>query len=265
MSSLILIEQASAPSTPAAGKCRLYVTNDVPTQLHLVDDSGNIIRELDSKSFAAKGDLVSASAANTPVTLSAGADGLVLAAYSGAASGLKWVSPQLTNQAVAAVTGYAADTFLVGSNITVPAALVRVGTRYHCLFDVTKTGAGTAAAVITFRFGTLGTTGDAAICQFTFNVQTGVIDTGLFEVWIVFRTIGSGTAAVCAGVCTLRHNLAVTGLDTVEPNGFALRTSTSSGFNSTPASSICSVSVNGGASAAWTITIVNAEVDNLNV
>src|SRR6185312_8327928 len=40
---------------------------------------------------------------------------------------------------------YAADTYLAGSAVTVPASSWKVGTTYQCIFDMTKTGAGTAA------------------------------------------------------------------------------------------------------------------------
>ncbi len=43
--------------------------------------------------FNAKGDILSASADNTPAILSVGADGLSLVADSGEATGLKWAAP----------------------------------------------------------------------------------------------------------------------------------------------------------------------------
>lgn len=167
----------------------------------------------------------------------------------------------LKNQAVASVTGYASDTYLVGSSI--PLGLVTpliAGSRFHCIFDVTKTGAGVATPILIVRFGVNGSTADAAILTFTFNAQTGVIDNGVFEIWVTFRTVGAGTAAVLQGQATLHHNLASTGLGSVNPVGWQQLLVTSSGFNSAVASSIIGVSVNGGASASWTTTLVQAEV-----
>ena len=154
--------------------------------------------------------------------------------------------------------GFATDTYVTGSSITIPAQGVKVGSKFRCSFDVSKTAAGTATPIITLRFGTNGSTADTAICAFTFGAGTAAADVGTFEVWGVFRTVGSGTSAVVQGRCMLT-NLASTGLaSTVK----GVQT-TSSGFNSTTAGSIIGVSVNGGASAAWTVQMVEAELSNV--
>jgi hypothetical protein len=49
---------------------------------------------------------------------------------------------------------FAADTYLAGSGLTIPAGKVKVGTIYRCKFNVAKTGAGTATPIITVRVGT---------------------------------------------------------------------------------------------------------------
>ncbi len=156
--------------------------------------------------------------------------------------------------------GFATDTYLVGSSIAIPASSLKVGTRYHLIFNVSKTAAGTAAPVLNVRFGTLGTTGDAIKCAITFSAQTAAVDTGTFEVWATFRTVGSGTTAVLQCVGQRRHGLSVTGFGTLVSSAIAV---TSAGFDSTVGSSIIGTSVNGGTSAAWTITLVQAELSNL--
>src|SRR6185312_8106307 len=90
---------------------------------------------------------------------------------------------------------YAADTYLAGSAVTVPAGAYKVGSMYQCGFDMVKTAAGTATPIFTVRMGTLGTTGDAVIAQLNFAAGTAAVDTGWFEVYVVFRTVGSGTTA----------------------------------------------------------------------
>lgn len=156
--------------------------------------------------------------------------------------------------------GFAADTYLVGSSAPIPAGLLQAKSKYRCRFNVVKTAAGVAAPVIQVRFGTAGSTADAARCTLTFAAQTAVIDEGLFEVEVVFRTVGAGTAAVLQAVGALLHRLSITGLS-VDVSGVKL--STSAGFDSTVANSIIGLSVNGGASAAWTIQVVSAELVNL--
>ncbi len=156
--------------------------------------------------------------------------------------------------------GFAADTYLVGSSIAIPSGSLKIGTRYHLIFNVSKTAAGTATPILNIRFGTLGTTGDSAKCTLTWTAQTAATDTGTFEVWATFRAVGSGTTAVlqCAG--QRRHGASITGLGTLVSE---TKVATSAGFDSTVANSIIGASVNGGTSAAWTITNVTTTLENL--
>ncbi len=163
----------------------------------------------------------------------------------------------VTNAATAAVTGFAADTYLAGSALALPTGLIRAKTSMYWVFDVVKTAAGIAAPTVILRFGVNGTTGDAARLTFTFSAQTAAIDRGVFELWASFNSIGA--AGVLTGHCKLHHQLAVTGLNTVQPAGMQQLTVTSGGFDTAVANSLAGLSVNGGASAAWTITSVNAQ------
>ena len=163
---------------------------------------------------------------------------------------------QVNYSTAAQGAGFATDTYVIGSAIAIPSSLVVVGSFYHCIFDVSKTAAGTATPLVYLPFGTAGTTGDAVICTFTFTAGTAAADLGTIEVWALFRTVGSGTSAVVQGRCQINHNLSITGLvNLVNPT---LQV-TSSGFNSTTANSIIGVSVNGGTSASWTVQQVWTE------
>ena len=160
---------------------------------------------------------------------------------------------------------FAADTYLVGSEFTIPAGAVQAKTMYRCKFSVSKTGAGTATPILTVRFGTLGTVSDLAICTFTFPAQTAVIDEGLFEIFATFRSVGIGTTAVMGGAAILAHDNASAGTSAgtgLSVQGGPMAGNTGSGFNSTTGTKI-GLSVNGGASAAWTVPIVQAELLNL--
>lgn len=168
---------------------------------------------------------------------------------------------QAVNQSLSAQgPGFAADTYLAGSNVAIPATGLKAGTRYRLIFDASKTAAGVAAPVITLRFGTAGSVADAALVALTFPAQTAVADLGRFALDVTFRSVGSGTAAVVQAMASLIHGLAATGLST---SSAPVQIGTSSGFNSTPANSIIGVSVNGGASAAWTVSLVQATLENL--
>jgi hypothetical protein len=166
------------------------------------------------------------------------------------------------NQSVSTpAAGFASDTYLVGSSINIPSQGPKVGTKYRCKFDVSKTAAGTATAVVTLRYGTAGTTSDTARLTFTFTAGTAAADLGTFEIEAVFRTVGSGTNAVLQGRATITHQLsATTGIVNLVAPTLQV---TSGGFDSTVAASIIGISVNGGASAAWTIAMVDTTLENI--
>jgi hypothetical protein len=202
---------------------------------------------------------------SVPARLPVGSNGQALIADSNKATGNKWAAVTLTNASTSTVSaGYASDTYLAGSAVTMPDDGPVAGTIYHLKFDMVKTAAGTATPILTIRYGTAGTTADSALLTFTFTAGTGVADTGAFEVWLHFRTVGSGTSAVVVATATISHQLAATGLTSQGASGYAQTTTVSSGFNSTPAGSILGASFNGGSSFSGTNTLVEAEAFNLN-
>ena len=167
----------------------------------------------------------------------------------------------LYNQSLAQQgAGFATDTYLTGSSIAIPDGSLQAGARYRCIFNVVKTAAGTATPIINVRIGTAGTTADTSRGTLTHSAQTAVVDEGTFEVFVTFRSVGSGTSAVIQSLSRLSHRLSVTGLGTGvgEPE-----IATSAGFNSTTSGLIIGLSVNGGTSASWTVQLVQAELNNL--
>lgn len=163
----------------------------------------------------------------------------------------------LGNNSVADQVGFAADTYLIGSAIPLLSVVPRAGMIYRCSFDVTKTAAGVVAPAINLRFGTLGTTADTSRLLFTFPIQTAAIDDGMFEIWAMFRSIGA--AGVLQGRGRIEHGLSITGLSTLVSKMVPV---TSAGFATDLANAIIGLSVNGGASAAWTVRLVEARLIN---
>lgn len=166
------------------------------------------------------------------------------------------------NYSVANQTGFAADAYLLGSNVKMPQGLAKIGTIYRLKFDMVKTAAGVAAATLVLRFGTAGAIGDAALITFTFGAGTAAIDTGIFEVRAHFRAVGAATAVLVAMV-QLNHHLAATGLTATGASGTGILLGVSGTFNSTVANSFLGASFNGGAAFSGTNTIVQAEAVNV--
>jgi hypothetical protein len=171
---------------------------------------------------------------------------------------LQFYNQSLANQG----PGFNADTYVTGSSIPIPSTGMQAGTRYHALLDVTKTGAGTAVPTINVRFGTAGAVGDTSRCLLTLTAGTAAADTGTFEVWATFRSVGSGSSAVIQCMGQVRHRLTTTGL--INAGAVGTYMTTGGGFDSTVANSIIGLSINGGTSASWTVTLFQAELTNLN-
>lgn len=176
-------------------------------------------------------------------------------------TGLVYLPSGIMTSSVGNATGFATDTYLVGSGITLPTNnLFKAQTQYYCMFDMTKTAAGLGAFTINVRLGTLGTTADTSRLSLAFAVGTAVADTGTFELFVNFRSVGA--SATISGMVRCTHLLASTGLITTGASGIGIITGVSSAFDLTTPTRI-GVSVNGGASFAGTNTIVQSRLINL--
>lgn len=149
--------------------------------------------------------------------------------------------------------GFSSDTYVTGSAFPVTGRL-QAGSFLRWRISMSKTAAGTAAPTYNIRYGTAGAVGDTSRVLFTGPAQSGVADTAILEITAQFRAVGA--SAIIQGELELHHNLAVTGFATVNPAGLVILSTTSSAFDSTPTGSIIGISMNGGASAAWTVTSV---------
>lgn len=160
------------------------------------------------------------------------------------------------NFSTASQSGFATDTYVTGSSVAIPTGDgLSAGTRYRCTFSVTKTAAGTAAAVFTVRIGTAGAVGDTSRLAMTADVaQTAAVDSGIVTVEVLVRS-QSATGVIAGGV----------GIGNGSGAGLGSgATAVSSAFDNTYATltpaSFIGLSVNGGASAAWTINHVFTEL-----
>lgn len=157
--------------------------------------------------------------------------------------------------------GFATDTYLTGSYVVIPPGRLKAGSIYRVKLQVTKTAASTATPIITVRTGTAGTTADTSRVALTFAAQTAAADDAIIELFCTFRAVGSGTTAVLHAAGMIDHRLASTGFANTNTS---IAQGTSAGFDSTTAGLGIGVSVNGGTSAAWTVNMVQAELQNLS-
>jgi len=169
-------------------------------------------------------------------------------------------SPPSPTFSTADQTANAADTYITGSAIAIPAGRpLAIGTILTWKFTITKTGAGTATPIWSVRFGTNGTTADTARNTLTGPAQTGVIDTAFVEIQAIVRGPLSGSGIVAATI-DLAHALSATGFANVAHHvGYVA----SSGFDVTVNPLIAGVSVNPGTAGVWTITQATGTIQNL--
>lgn len=158
------------------------------------------------------------------------------------------------SQAPAAAT----RTYITGSGMAIVAASLQAGTVFRWKFDMTKTGAGTAASTFDIAFGTAGTTADTARVSFTKPGGTAVIDAGVVIVTAIVRG-PVGASGVVVGVFELTHNLAATGHALIPCVNV---TTVSSAFDITTPTNI-GLCITSGALDAITIQLVASEAWNL--
>lgn len=154
--------------------------------------------------------------------------------------------------------GFSSDTYCTGSDILIPSQGVKAGSIYTCELAFSKTAAGTATPIINLRVGTAGTTADTSRGTYTFSAGSAATDQFKLRIVGLFRTVGGGTSAVIASHCEAISQ-PTTGFSTLLKGIWQV----SSGFDSTVASSRIGVSVNGGASASWTLYQVIARLENI--
>jgi hypothetical protein len=251
-----LVLQEVTPPTPDAGHVALY--SPTGTALLMKDDAGVVTTIGGGSTISSLTAASSLADADTLPIVNGGStkkvDLSALTAYFEQRG--RQNNASVANQGA----GFATDTYLTGSYVTIPANRLQAKSKYRLRFFMSKTGAGTATPILTVRLGTAGTTADTARATITHTAQTAVADTGVYELEVTFRTVGSGTSAVIAAGGVLDHTLAATGLSV---SNTAIATAVSAGFDSTVAGLGIGVSLNAGTSAAWTVQIVNAELFNL--
>lgn len=176
------------------------------------------------------------------------------------------VQARSSNASIAAQTagGFATDTWVTDSDLKIPSFGLQVRTCFTWRISASKTGAGIAAPAYAIRIGTLRAVTDTARLTLTGPAQTAVADIGTLNIMVVVRSIGA--TGVMQGTAWWDHR-GTAANTTTSGTGFANDTTghvegTSAGFDMTAlAGNYVSLSMNGGLSAAWSVTQVQAEVD----
>jgi len=152
--------------------------------------------------------------------------------------------------------GFSTDTYLVGSSILIPPQNFKSGTGYRCRISVTKTAAGTAGLTATLRVGATATTSDSSYFALNLSAQTAATDTTLLTYDFMTRSTGA-SAALVAHLSSISQP--TTGFSSLLKGANGTNTSDITAW----AGKYIGVSLNGGASASYTVNMVQAEIYNI--
>lgn len=155
-----------------------------------------------------------------------------------------------TNTSVGTVTPNAADTYITNSGLLIPSYGMKAGMSFRWALTVTKTAAGTAAAIFVVRIGAAQTTGDTSRASATATTaQTAAVSSGLIYVTCQVRSV-SATGQLVVGVGVQSNNAGLGSGITNLPSTFD---------NTTLAGQYVGLSINPGTAGVWTIDSVMAE------
>lgn len=151
----------------------------------------------------------------------------------------------------------AADTYVTGSRLLIPSVGLQVGSRIRFRWSAVKTAAGTATPIYTVRLGTAGTTADTSVWTHTGVAQTAVAETGWFELNLTVRAIGASGVIHGVLIVTRTGGTAATGLAAV-PVAIVTGAAASNVWASSQG---IGLSINPGASSAWTVGQFQTDLD----
>lgn len=150
----------------------------------------------------------------------------------------------------AATTALTATTEVLqgGTLFQIPTGSLVVGRRFRFTIDVIKTAAGLATWAVKVKYGTNGTTADAAIASWTSGTNTAAVDQAILIIEVVITALGSGTSATAACTAFYTNTLTnATGLGRIDPVP-----GSTAGFDSTAATPYFHVDITAGTSAVMT-------------
>lgn len=155
--------------------------------------------------------------------------------------------------------GFVADTYVTNSGLLIPSFGIQAGQMYRWTISLSKTAAGTAAAVVTVRQGAGQATSDTSRLVFTqaaAEAQSALVASAILSVFVGVRVVGA--SGVIAGAFGFTQTYQATAGNLAFGGG---NDAVSSTFDTTGAAGqYIGLSITGGTSAAWTISNVVAEL-----
>lgn len=158
--------------------------------------------------------------------------------------------------------GFAAETWVTDSDLIIPSFSMQARTWYLWRISASKTAAGTAAPIYNILTGSNRSTADTKRLTLTGPVQTAIIDIATLNILVSVRVASS--IGVIQGTAWWDHRGTIgTGAVTGFANDLTGHVEGTSGTfdNTALGGQWVSLSINGGTSAAWTVTQVVGEAN----
>lgn len=146
--------------------------------------------------------------------------------------------------------GFASDTYVTNSGLLIPGFGMQAGMTFIWWISASKTAASTATPVYTVRIGSNQTTADTSRVALTSSAQTAAADVGLLTIMVTVRNVGA--SGVLQAHMSWSHNAAAAGFASTDAG--AVEASGAGYDNSAQGGLYVGLSINGGASSAWTLT-----------
>jgi hypothetical protein len=156
------------------------------------------------------------------------------------------------NRLLAAQSGFSTDTYVTNSGLVIPSFGMKVGMLATWTISASKSAAGTASAVYTVRLGSNQSTADTSRLALTAaTAQTAVADQGILTITVSVQIV-SAVGVIAGGAAWAKTQTGSIGLG-------GSQTGTSATFdNSAVGGQFLGLSINGGASASWTLQASDA-------
>lgn len=146
--------------------------------------------------------------------------------------------------------GFSADTYVTNSGIQIPSFGMEAGQYYRWFLHASKTAAGTATPILQFRVGAAQTTADTSRLTLTGQAATAAVSGGIIEVGLLVRNVSA--TGVLSGSFGFAWGVPGPG-GGIDGVGAAFD-------NSALAGQYVGLSLNAGASAAWTLSGVYGQL-----
>lgn len=176
------------------------------------------------------------------------------------ANGRNW--GKVTNAAIADITPLATETWITGSDLIIPSFSMQTKGTYLWMISASKTAAGVAAPIYNILTGSNRSTADTKRLILTGPAQTAIIDIGTLWIAVTVRVV-SGVGTIQGTAWWNHRGTIATGAVTGFANDLTGHVQGLSGTfdNTALGGQWVSLSINGGAAAAWTITQVVSEAN----